>query len=87
MVNNVETLATVSQVLARGPEWHRSLGTARSPGIVVATVVGDVVRPGVGEVELGTPLREVIDEVGGGVRPGRRCKAVLSGRRPTRCHR
>jgi len=79
VVNNVETLATVSQVLARGPEWHRSLGTERSPGFVVATVVGDVVRPGVGEVELGTPLRQVIDEVGGGVRPGRSVRAVLSG--------
>ena len=79
VVNNVETLATVTHVLARGPEWHRSLGTPRSPGVVVATVVGDVVRPGVGEVELGTPLREVIDRVGGGVAPGRTIKAVLPG--------
>jgi NADH-quinone oxidoreductase subunit F len=79
VVNNVETLATVTQVLARGPEWHRSLGTAESAGCIVATVVGDVVRPGVGEVEMGTPLREVIDRVGGGVRPGGRIKAVLSG--------
>jgi NADH:ubiquinone oxidoreductase subunit F (NADH-binding) len=79
VVNNVETLATVSQVLARGPEWHRSLGTERSPGFVVATVVGDVLTPGVGEVELGTPLRQVIDEVGGGLAPGRSVRAVLSG--------
>jgi NADH-quinone oxidoreductase subunit F len=79
VVNNVETLATVAQVLARGPEWHRALGTERSPGFVVATVVGDVVRPGVAEVELGTPLREVIDRVGGGVADGRMVKAVLSG--------
>ena len=79
VVNNIETLATVSQVLARGPEWHRSLGTEQSPGFVVATVVGDVVRPGVDEVELGTPLGEVIEQVGGGLRPGRRVKAVLSG--------
>jgi NADH-quinone oxidoreductase subunit F len=79
VVNNVETLATVAQVLARGPEWHRSLGTERSPGFVVATVVGDVVRPGVGEVELGTPLREVIEHVGGGLPAGRTVKAVLPG--------
>jgi len=79
VVNNVETLATVTQVLARGPEWHRSLGTDRSPGLVVATVVGDVVSPGVGEVELGTPLHEVIERVGGGLPPGRTVKAVLSG--------
>src|SRR5262245_29827954 len=78
-VNNVETLAMASLVLARGPEWYRSLGTARSPGVVVATVVGDVVRPGFAEIELGTPLAEVIDRVGGGVRPGRTIKAVLSG--------
>ncbi len=79
LVNNVETLATVTHVLARGPEWHRGQGTASSPGRVVCTVVGDVVAPGVGEVELGTPLRRVIDGVGGGVRAGRRVKAVLSG--------
>ncbi len=79
LVNNVETLATVTHVLARGPEWHRSHGTASSPGRVVCTVVGDVVRPGVAEVELGTPLRTVIDDVGGGARAGRQIKAVLSG--------
>ena len=79
LVNNVETLATVTQVLSRGPEWHRSLGTAESAGRIVATVVGDVLRPGVGEVEMGTPLGEVIERVGGGVAPGRQVKAVLSG--------
>jgi NADH-quinone oxidoreductase subunit F len=79
VVNNVETLATVSLVLAKGPEWHRSLGTPESPGTIVATVVGDVVRPGVGQVEMGTPLRDVIEQVGGGVRPGRTIKAVMSG--------
>jgi NADH-quinone oxidoreductase subunit F len=79
VVNNLETLATVTHVLARGPEWHRALGTEASPGLVVATVVGDVVRPGVAELEMGTPIGEVIDRVGGGVAPGRRVKAVLSG--------
>jgi NADH:ubiquinone oxidoreductase subunit F (NADH-binding) len=79
VVNNVETLATVSQVLARGPEWHRALGTERSAGFVVATVVGDVARPGVAEIELGTPLREVIERVGGGLPAGRAVKAVISG--------
>lgn len=79
LVNNVETLCNVPHVLARGPAWFRTMGTPDSPGTVVATVVGDVVRPGVGEVELGTPLPEVIDAVGGGVAPGRRVKAVFSG--------
>jgi NADH:ubiquinone oxidoreductase subunit F (NADH-binding) len=79
LVNNVETLCNVPHVLARGSEWFRSMGTAESPGTVVATVVGDVVAPDVGEVELGTPLGTVIDAVGSGVGPGRRVKAVLSG--------
>jgi NADH:ubiquinone oxidoreductase subunit F (NADH-binding) len=79
LVNNAETLATAAHVLARGPEWHRSLGTDASPGVVVCTVVGDVVRAGVGEIELGTPLGEVIDRIGGGVRAGRTVKTVLSG--------
>ena len=79
LVNNVETLANVPHILANGAEWFRSMGTTESPGTVVATVVGDVVTPGVGEVELGTPLRSVIDTVGGGVEPGHVVKAVFSG--------
>lgn len=79
LVNNVETLANVPHILTRGADWFRSMGTATSPGTVVCTVVGDVVHPGVAEVELGTPLRDVIDAIGGGVADGRRVKAVLSG--------
>ncbi|MGI8758145.1 MAG: NADH-ubiquinone oxidoreductase-F iron-sulfur binding region domain-containing protein [Acidimicrobiales bacterium] len=79
LVNNVETLATVTHVLTRGPEWHRSLGTAESAGSVVVTVVGDVRHPAVAEVELGRPLGDVIEEVSGGVAPGRSIKAVFSG--------
>jgi NADH:ubiquinone oxidoreductase subunit F (NADH-binding) len=79
LVNNVETLSNVPHILARGADWFRSMGTADSPGMIVATVVGDVVAPDVGEVELGTPLRAVIDAVGSGLPPGRTVKAVLSG--------
>jgi NADH-quinone oxidoreductase subunit F len=79
LVNNVETLANVPHILARGTDWFRSMGTPESPGNVVATVVGDVVAPDVGEIELGTPLRAVIDAVGSGVAPGREVKAVFSG--------
>ncbi len=79
LVNNFETLANVPHILARGAEWFRSMGTVESPGTVVATVVGDVVAPDVGEIELGTPLAAVIDAVGSGVRPGRTVKAVFSG--------
>src|SRR3954468_9378003 len=79
LVNNVETLSNVPHILARGSEWFRSMGTAESPGTIVATVVGDVVAPDVGEVELGTPLRAVIDAVGSGLDRGRTVKAVFSG--------
>ena len=79
LVNNVETLANVAHILARGPEWFRGTGTEESPGTMVCAVVGDVVRPGYAEVELGTPLGEVIEAVGGGVGPGRRVRAVFSG--------
>ncbi|MBW3575456.1 MAG: hypothetical protein KY450_11405 [Actinobacteria bacterium] len=79
VVNNVETLAMVTHILTRGPEWHRGLGTPESPGAMVVTVVGDVRRPAVGEVELGRPLGEVIEELSGGPRAGRRIKAVFSG--------
>jgi NADH-quinone oxidoreductase subunit F len=79
LVNNVETLANVVHILVRGAEWFRGMGTAESPGHAVATVVGDVARPGVAEIDLGMRLSDVIDEVGGGPRPGRRIKAAFSG--------
>ena len=79
LVNNLETLANVPHILARGADWFRTMGTSESPGTIVATVVGDVVAPDVGEVEMGTPLRAVIDAVGSGVAPGRTVKAVFSG--------
>jgi NADH:ubiquinone oxidoreductase subunit F (NADH-binding) len=69
----------VPHILVRGAEWFRTSGTADSPGTVVATVVGDVQTPGVAEVELGTSLRSVIDDVGGGVGPERTVKAVFPG--------
>ena len=79
IVNNLETLATVPHILANGAEWYRALGTWGSPGTMVFTVVGDVVRPGYGELELGTTIRQVIEQVGGGTHPGRSVKAVFSG--------
>lgn len=78
-VNNVETLANVPHILANGSGWFRSLGTDDSPGTMVCTVGGDVAVEAVAEVELGTPLRWLVDEIGGGVRSGGRLKMVLSG--------
>jgi NADH-quinone oxidoreductase subunit F len=66
-------------VLGRGPDWYRGMGTPESPGVVLCTVVGDTQRAGVSEVEMGTPLADVIERVGGGPQPGRSVKAVLSG--------
>jgi NADH:ubiquinone oxidoreductase subunit F (NADH-binding) len=79
LVNNVETLASVPHILALGPEWYRSIGTEDSPGPVVCTIVGDVLRPAVVEVPMGTPLIELIERHAGGLAPGRYVKAVLSG--------
>lgn len=79
LVNNVETLANVPRIISRGSAWFRTSGTEESPGTIVCTVIGSTTRHGVGEVLMGTPLREVIDLIGGGPRPGRRIKAVLPG--------
>jgi NADH-quinone oxidoreductase subunit F len=79
LVNNVETLSNVPQILARGADWYRSMGTEESPGTIVCTVSGDTMRHGVAEFEMGTPLSQVLGEVGGGVPDGRAVKYVLSG--------
>ncbi|MDP9387070.1 MAG: SLBB domain-containing protein [Actinomycetota bacterium] len=78
VVNNWETLANVPHILARGSEWFRRIGTAESPGTIVCTVVGDVAGPGVFEVEMGTPLSELL-ELAGGPLPERTFKAAFSG--------
>jgi NADH:ubiquinone oxidoreductase subunit F (NADH-binding) len=79
LVDNVETLANVPRIVHRGADWFRTEGTEESPGTIVCTITGSTVRHGVGEVLMGTPLREVIEVIGGGVGPGRRVKAVLPG--------
>ncbi len=79
LVNNAETLANIPPILTRGAEWHRSMGTADSPGHAICTIVGDVVHAGVAEIELGTLLSDAIVDIGGGTRPGRRLKGVFPG--------
>jgi NADH-quinone oxidoreductase subunit F len=65
LVNNVETLANVPGIVLWGPDEYRTLGTDQSPGTIVCTVSGRTERAGVGEFELGTPLRDVISTLGG----------------------
>jgi NADH:ubiquinone oxidoreductase subunit F (NADH-binding) len=78
LVNNVETLAAATYILAKGAAWYRTMGTARSPGTIIATVVGDVQRPGVHEVDLGTRFVDLLD-LCGGPKPGRQYRAAFSG--------
>lgn len=79
LAGNTETFANLPAIVRLGADWFRELGTADSPGTIVCTVSGDTVRSGVAEFALGTPLREVIEELGGGVRAGREIAAVMSG--------
>lgn len=78
LVNNLETLANVPHILSSGANWFRRMGTEESPGTMVCTVVGDVERAGVHEMEMGSPLSELL-ELAGGPRPGQRFKAAFSG--------
>jgi NADH-quinone oxidoreductase subunit F len=79
VVNNVETLSHVPHILAKGAAWFRSRGTQETPGTMVFSVLGDVRRPAIRELPLGVTVRELIDEVAGGVREGNSVKAVLPG--------
>jgi NADH:ubiquinone oxidoreductase subunit F (NADH-binding) len=79
LVDNVETLANIPRIISRGADWFRTEGTSESPGTIVCTITGSTRRHGVGEVIMGTPLREVIDDIGGGARDGHQIRAVLPG--------
>jgi NADH-quinone oxidoreductase subunit F len=78
-VNNVETLSAVPHIVEHGGSWYRQWGTERSPGTKLFCVSGHVNRPGNYELPLGFPMKELIDDVCGGVRAGNRLKAVIPG--------
>jgi NADH-quinone oxidoreductase subunit F len=78
LVNNAETLANAAWILAHGAQAFREVGTERSPGTMLCTVVGDVRKPDVVEVPMGTSLRAVLDRCGGAL-AGRTVKAVFPG--------
>jgi len=79
IVNNIETLCHVPAIVSRGPDWFRSLGTPGSPGTKIFTVTGCVNQPGAFEAPLGTTLRQIIEQFGGGLIAGSRFKAALTG--------
>jgi NADH-quinone oxidoreductase subunit F len=79
IVNNVETLACVKHILARGAAWFRGIGPENGPGPKLYCVSGHVQRPGVYELPMGTSLREIIEVHAGGMLEGRTLKAVIPG--------
>ncbi len=79
IVNNVETLACVPPIVARGAEWFKSIGPEKSPGPKLYCVSGHVVRPGVFELPMGVSLRDLIFVHAGGIANGRKLKAVIPG--------
>jgi NADH-quinone oxidoreductase subunit F len=80
-INNVETLAAVPHILNRGADWYKGLclGNPKSTGTKLISVCGHVQRPGNYEVTMGTPMRDLIFDMCGGMRPGRTLKAVIPG--------
>lgn len=79
VLNNVETFANVPMIVKNGVEWYRSIGTESSPGTKAFALTGNVVNTGLIEVPMGTTLREIIFDIGGGVKNGRGFKAVQIG--------
>jgi bidirectional [NiFe] hydrogenase diaphorase subunit len=79
LLNNVETFANVPAILRRGPEWFAGIGTEQSKGTKVFCLTGKVVNTGLVEVPLGTSLRAIVGEIGGGVPNGGTIKAVQTG--------
>ena len=79
ILNNVETYANVCQIILNGPEWFASMGTERSKGTKVFALGGKINNTGLVEVPMGTTLREIIYEIGGGIPGGKAFKAVQTG--------
>ena len=78
-VNNVETFANIPVIFLKGPEWFASIGTEKSKGTKVFALAGKINNVGLIEVPMGTTLREVIYDIGGGIKGGKEFKAVQTG--------
>jgi NADH-quinone oxidoreductase subunit F len=79
LLNNVETFANVPIIIEKGADWYKGIGPEKSPGTKAFALTGNIVNTGLIEVPMGTTLREIIYDVGGGVRNGKKFKAVQIG--------
>ena len=79
IINNVETLANVAQIINNGAEWFASMGTEKSKGTKVFALGGKINHTGLVEIPMGTPLRTIIEDIGGGVPHGKKFKAAQTG--------
>ncbi len=79
ILNNVETYANIPQIIINGPEWFAAMGTEKSKGTKVFALGGKINNTGLVEIPMGTPLREVIEEIGGGIPNGKKFKAAQTG--------
>ena len=79
LVSNVETIASVPYIIQNGADAYKAFGTKQSPGTLLFAMSGHVNNPGVYEAEYGTPMMEYINHVGGGIKNGKKLKAVIPG--------
>ena len=79
ILNNVETLANIPQIILNGPEWFNAMGTEKSKGTKVFALGGKIHNTGLVEVPMGTTLREIVEEIGGGIPGGKKFKAAQTG--------
>jgi NADH-quinone oxidoreductase subunit F len=79
IINNVETLAAIPPIVQNGPQWYKDLGTAKSPGSKLFSVSGFIEKPGVYELRLGTSFMDFLNDDLGGMKNGKKLKAVIPG--------
>ncbi len=79
LLNNVETYANITQIILNGPEWFNEIGTEKSKGTKVFALGGKIKNTGLVEIPMGTTLREIVEEIGGGIPNGKKFKAAQTG--------
>ncbi|MBR6563407.1 MAG: NADH-quinone oxidoreductase subunit NuoF [Clostridia bacterium] len=79
IINNVETLANVAQIINKGAAWFKGMGTEKSAGTKVFALGGKINHTGLVEIDMGTPLRTIIEDIGGGIPNGKKFKAAQTG--------